>query len=69
MSKYTVVIKNRFLDEHTVARIRTFDEKNHKNIIFTAKENADLVKEVIQDLIDNDIYYSEVEEEDTDEEN
>ncbi len=69
MAKYTVVIKNRFLDEKTVARIRTFDENNHKNIIFTAKENADLVKDVIQDLIDNDIYYSEVEDEDTDEEN
>ena len=27
MAKYTVVIKNRFLDEQTVARVKTFDDE------------------------------------------
>lgn len=67
MSKYTVVIKNRFLDEKTVARIKTYDDENEYGV--NAIELAELTRGAIDGLIDNDIYFADVEEEDTDEEN
>lgn len=63
MSKYIVVIKNRFADEQTVARIRTFDDEKQE----LAKESADTLCGIIKDWIDNDIYFADVEEEEIDE--
>ncbi len=67
MAKYTVVIKNRFLDEQTVARIKTYDDENEYGV--NAIELAELTRVAIDGLIDNDIYFCDIEEEDTDEEN
>lgn len=66
MSKYTVVIKNRFADVQTVARIRTFEDKENEYGI-EAKFLAEATAEAINDLIDNDIYFADIEEEETDE--
>jgi hypothetical protein len=67
MAKYTVVIKNRFLDEHTVARIRTYDDEKEFYIL-GAEEEALTQAYTLNELVDNDIYFYDVEEEDTDEE-
>ena len=66
MSRFTVVIVNRFADEQTVARIRTYKDSEHK-IGFSAKELAESKAEALNELIDNDIYFADVEEEETDE--
>ena len=65
MSKYTVVIKNRFADEQTVARICSFESTEY----FTKEEaemSADIVKRQINSMIDNDIYFSDIEVEEND---
>lgn len=60
MAKFTVVIKNRFADEHTVARIRTFtgDKTDAEFMVFKLNNS----------WIDNDIYFADIDEEGTDEE-
>lgn len=68
MAKYTVVIKNRFLDEKTVARIRTYDDEKEFYTL-GAEEEALTQAYTLNELVDNDIYFYDVEEEDTDEEN
>lgn len=65
MSKYTVVIKNRFLDEQTVARIMTFDDEKEFYTL-GAEEEALTQAYTLNELVDNDIYFYDVEEEDTD---
>ena len=65
MSKYTVVIKNRFVDKQTVARICSFESTEY----FTKEEaemSADIVKRQINSMIDNDIYFSDIEVEEND---
>lgn len=68
MSRYTVLIKNRFLNEaeKAVARIKTFEDKENEYGI-EAKFLAEATAEAINDLIDNDIYFADVEVEETDE--
>ena len=68
MAKYTVVIKNRFLDEKTVARIKTDDDEKEFYTL-GAEEEALTQSYTLNELVDNDIYFYDVEEEDTDEEN
>ena len=66
MSKFTVVIKNKLENEKPVARICSFETSEY----FGKQEvemSSDIVKRQINSLIDNDIYFAEVEEEETDE--
>lgn len=63
MSRFTVVIVNRFADEKTVARICSFEPSEYFGKI-EAEMSADIVKRQINSLIDNDIYYCDIEEED-----
>ncbi len=66
MAKYTVVIKNRFLDEQTVARVKTFDDE--KEFYTLGAEEAALTQAyTLNELVDNDIYFYDVDEEDADE--
>lgn len=58
MSRYTVVIKNKLENEKSVARIKTFGT-NFEASMFSKMLNND---------IDNDIYYADLEEEEADEE-
>ena len=62
MSRYTVVIVNRFADEQTVARIKTFDDEEYQN---KGKVLATILSEQLNNWIDNDIYFADVEEEET----
>lgn len=65
MPKYTVVIKNRFLGKKPVASICSFE----KTDTFTeedAKKSAELLEDKLNSYIDNDIYFYDVEVEDTD---
>lgn len=64
MSRYTVVIVNRFADEQTVARIKTFDDEEYQN---KGKVLATILSEQLNNWIDNDIYFADVEEEEADE--
>ena len=64
MSRFTVVIKNRFADEQTVARIKTFDDKKYQN---KGGILATMLSEQVNVWIDNDIYYADIEVEETDE--
>lgn len=64
MAKYTVVIKNRFLDEQTVARVKTFDDEKEFYTL-GAEEEALTQAYTLNELVDNDIYFYDVEEEDT----
>lgn len=65
MSKYTVVIKNRFVDEQTVARICSFEQSEYFGNR-EAEMSADIVKRQINSMIDNDIYFSDIEVEEED---
>lgn len=67
MAKYTVVIKNRFLDEQTVARVKTFDDEKEFYTL-GAEEEALTQAYTLNELVDNDIYFYDVDEEDADEE-
>jgi len=66
MSRYTVLIKNRFLNEaeKAVARIKTFDDEEYQN---KGKVLATILSEQLNGWIDNDIYFADIEEEETDE--
>ena len=61
MQSYTLIIKTKNEDK-PVARIRTYDDSN-KNEFFTAKDRADIGKAMLEELIDNDFYYADIEEE------
>ena len=64
MPSYTLIIKTRKEDK-PVARIRTYDDSN-KNEFFQAKDRADIGKAMLEELIDNDFYYADIEEEECD---
>jgi hypothetical protein len=64
MPSYTLIIKTRNEDK-PVARIRTYDDSN-KNELFSAKDRADIGKAMLEELIDNDFYYANIEEEEED---
>lgn len=61
MPSYTLIIKTKNEDK-PVARIRTYDDSN-KNEFFPAKDRADIGKAMLEELIDNDFYYADIEEE------
>ena len=65
MSKYTVVIKNRFADEQTVARICSFEPSEYFGNR-EAEMSANIINRQINALIDNDIYFSDIEVEEED---
>ena len=64
MPSYTLIIKTRNEDK-PVARIRTYEDSN-KNELFSAKDKADIGKAMLEELIDNDFYYADIEEEECD---
>lgn len=62
MARYTVMIKNRLENDKQVARICSFETSEYFGEV-EAGMSANIVKNQISCLIDNDIYFADVEEE------